>query len=152
MHVEFFVLGSEFRIDSIPLNQAKFLLGREKDCHFRTSSSLVSRHHCVVKRDEYSVRIRDLNSRNGTFVNSRRIEGEVALMDGDVVQIGDITLQVTIKDGANLHHEVAEASLHDTRIGMAESDTALMKPAALQQRLDAETPPSPAPADTKESA
>ncbi len=48
----------------------------------------VSRLHLRVDCDGPDVRVRDLGSRNGTFVNGRRVE-EAALAGGDVVRIGD---------------------------------------------------------------
>ena len=67
----------------------------------------VSRHHCVVEIGPYSVRVRDLGSLNGTYVNGKKIgqrwaclapadmEGTrqpaVALIDGDEIQLGEHT-------------------------------------------------------------
>ncbi|MAG92579.1 MAG: hypothetical protein CMJ48_02335 [Planctomycetaceae bacterium] len=78
------------------IDSDKFLIGREADCHFRSESNLVSRHHCVIKTDEFASRIRDLGTRNGTFVNGKQIQGEVVLADGDNVLVGDTTLQVVL--------------------------------------------------------
>jgi pSer/pThr/pTyr-binding forkhead associated (FHA) protein len=80
----------------IVVSHDKFLIGREKDCDYRPDSELVSRHHCVIRQDEYTLRVRDMGSRNGTFVNGRQIQGEVVLADGDVVGLGDRTLKVVL--------------------------------------------------------
>ena len=77
----------------VAIHGDKFILGREKDCQFQPDSSLVSRHHCVIKTDTFSCRIRDLGSRNGTFVNGEQINGEVVLANGDTILLGDVTLQ-----------------------------------------------------------
>ncbi|SFH52889.1 FHA domain-containing protein [Planctomicrobium piriforme] len=82
----------------IPLPDGKFLIGREEDCHLRPNSDLVSRHHCVFTVDDFTVRIRDLGSTNGTLVNGERIRGGVILNSGDVVSIGKIEFRVVIKD------------------------------------------------------
>ncbi len=81
----------------IPLPQGKFLIGREEDCHLRPNSELVSRHHCVFTVDEFTVRLRDLGSTNGTLVNGERIRGGVVLNSGDIVSIGKIEFRVVIK-------------------------------------------------------
>ena len=57
--------------ETIPVLHGKLLIGREQDCHLRLESGLVSRHHCVLLLDEYTLRIRDLGSRNGTYVNGQ---------------------------------------------------------------------------------
>lgn len=82
---------------SIPLNAKNFLIGREQDCQLRPTSDLVSRHHCVFSQDGYTVRLRDLGSTNGTFVNGERIQGQVVLNDGDRVQIGKLAFQVSVR-------------------------------------------------------
>jgi len=106
MQVELRIVGttepgsSLFMIGGVQIGEGKFLIGRDPECHFRPNSSLVSRHHCLIVRDEFSVRIRDLGSRNGTLVNSQRIHGDVILENEDVVTVGELTLQVFIGDEA----------------------------------------------------
>lgn len=83
---------------SITLPQGKFLVGREEDCHLRPNSDLVSRHHCVFTVDDFSVRLRDLGSTNGTFVNGDRLKGAVMLKKGDRVVIGKLDFEVMIQE------------------------------------------------------
>ena len=80
----------------IQLNSRKFLIGREQDCHLRPNSEMVSRHHCAFSLDEFSVRLRDLGSTNGTMVNGQRIRSEVVLESGDRVVIGNLDFVVEI--------------------------------------------------------
>jgi predicted component of type VI protein secretion system len=84
----------------IPLPAGKFLIGREEDCHLRPNSELVSRHHCVFTTDDFTVRVRDLGSTNGTLVNGERIRGAVVLRSGDRVAVGKIEVEVLIHDAA----------------------------------------------------
>jgi FHA domain len=84
-------VGKRIRMDF-----RRFLIGNERDCDLRPVSPLLSRHHCVFKRDEYAVRVRDLGSNSGTFVNGRRIHTEAILKPGDDVTVGDITLHVVL--------------------------------------------------------
>jgi DNA-binding NtrC family response regulator len=48
----------------------------------------VSARHARITRQGKSLHIVDLDSRNGTFVNGRRIDGPTRLADGDVVMVG----------------------------------------------------------------
>jgi DNA-binding CsgD family transcriptional regulator len=48
----------------------------------------VSRQHAVFERYPAGWCVRDLGSRNGTFVNHRRVWQDQALRDGDEIQIG----------------------------------------------------------------
>lgn len=81
----------------IPLNREKFLIGREEDCQLRPNSDLVSRHHCVIAIDDFTVRIRDLGSTNGTFVNDQRITTQIVLKQGDTIRIGKLAFEIQIQ-------------------------------------------------------
>jgi serine/threonine protein kinase len=54
---------------------AALLVGRAEDCDLRVPADdrRVSRHHCAFDIDPPAVRVRDLGSRNGTFVNGVRL-------------------------------------------------------------------------------
>ncbi len=94
------VVGGRHDGKLIPIKGKKFLIGREEDCHLRPNSDMVSRHHCVFTVDEYSVRLRDFGSTNGTLVNDKRIKGEVQLTQGDKIQVGklDFEIMITVTD------------------------------------------------------
>jgi pSer/pThr/pTyr-binding forkhead associated (FHA) protein len=85
--------GTRIRMDF-----RRFVVGNERDCDLRPVSPMLSRHHCVFKRDEYAVRVRDLGSNSGTFVNGRRIQSEAILKPGDDVTVGDVTLHVVLPE------------------------------------------------------
>ena len=92
------VVSGKHSGSSIPLPTGKFLVGREEDCHLRPNSDLVSRHHCVFILDDYGLRLRDLGSTNGSFVNGERLQGSVILNTGDQVTIGKLEFEVAIGD------------------------------------------------------
>jgi predicted component of type VI protein secretion system len=93
------VVGGKHAGQVIPLNRQKFLIGREQDCQLRPNSEMVSRHHCVFSVDDYSVRLRDLGSTNGTLVNGERIRKDVVLVAGDRVVIGNLEFELVIRPG-----------------------------------------------------
>ncbi len=108
----------------IPLPVGKFLVGREEDCHLRPNSDLVSRHHCVFTSDEYSIRLRDLGSTNGTFVNGERIRGQVILKEGDRVVIGKLEFDMVVRD----------PSMEETSTSLAQAtQTDVVKPVQPEQ-------------------
>jgi len=93
------VIGGKHAGQTIPLNRRKFLIGREQDCQLRPNSDMVSRHHCVFSIDDFSVRLRDLGSTNGTLVNGERIRKEVVLSAGDRVVIGNLEFELMVRTG-----------------------------------------------------
>lgn len=76
----------------IPLAEGENVIGRSPECVARINSPRVSRRHSrIVVRDGCAT-IEDLGSKNGTAVGGRRIQGVVALEDGDDITIGPVVL------------------------------------------------------------
>ncbi len=100
MQAELKVVGGKQDNQVVPLPQGKFLIGREQDCHLRPNSELVSRHHAVVTSDEFGIRVRDLGSTNGTFVNGERIEKQVELKAGDKLVVGSLNFELVVHQAA----------------------------------------------------
>jgi pSer/pThr/pTyr-binding forkhead associated (FHA) protein len=91
-------------------------VGRAADCYLRLPNDAahcaVSRHHCEFDIDPPEIRVRDLGSRNGTYVNGRLIgqrdpqrppgeaivsdQAEQPLQEGDEVRIGSTVLRVEV--------------------------------------------------------
>ena len=69
-------------------------LGRHDDCVIRIKSAQVSRRHCELYEVGGQLMLRDLGSSNGTYVNGKRVTGEVSLKHGDEVTVGAVTLRV----------------------------------------------------------
>jgi len=66
--------------------------GRNHDGDFVVLASSVSREHAELALGEAGWTVRDLGSRNGTFVNGARCTGEVGLSGRAVLAIGDVAL------------------------------------------------------------
>lgn len=105
------VHGAEFEGRIIPLNFTRYIVGRDKDCDLRLQSPTISRHHCVFKRDEFTLRVRDLGSRNGTYVNGERIQTDALLHHEDEVQVGDLTFQVILPHALPVRRNGADTDL-----------------------------------------
>jgi pSer/pThr/pTyr-binding forkhead associated (FHA) protein len=58
----------------------------------------VSRVHCVLERVASRWCVRDLSSRNGTFVNGERIWGELPLRTGDEIRVGSVRFVARLDD------------------------------------------------------
>ncbi len=69
----------------------EFLIGRDEICKIGIDSPYVSnRHAMIIASKNGKLYVRDLGSRNGTFVNGVPVHGEtgVALERGDILRIG----------------------------------------------------------------
>jgi predicted component of type VI protein secretion system len=153
LHAELKVLEGKQQGKLIPLGVKKFLIGREQDCQLRPTSELVSRHHCVFSMDDYTVRLRDLGSTNGTFVNGDRIQGQVVLNDGDRIQIGKLAFQIVIHEevpaaidalsgaGEPLTGDSTVLSAHDTSVNALDTqDLSAYRPDVAADGAAAEAP------------
>lgn len=96
MEVRLIVVGGKQAGKEIPVPGPKFLIGRAEDCQLRPQSDLVSRHHCAIVLAEGEVSIKDLGSRNGTFVNDERVEAERVLKTGDKLKVGPLEFEVQL--------------------------------------------------------
>jgi EAL domain-containing protein (putative c-di-GMP-specific phosphodiesterase class I) len=75
-------------IHSLPLT-----VGREKSANLQLRSPKVSHHHAEIYFDG-GLRVRDLGSTNGTYVNGRRVRGTRGLATGDVIRFADLELRL----------------------------------------------------------
>jgi hypothetical protein len=63
-------------------------LGSGPDNDIRIESNFISRHHAEIVSNSADSILRDLNSTNGTYVNSKRIKRH-ALRNGDSIRVGN---------------------------------------------------------------
>jgi len=79
-----------------PLNLSKavIVLGSDEQCHYRLTSSTISRLHALLIHEDRGVYIRDLASRTGIIVNGNKVK-EAELNDGDEVHIGRFVFKFT---------------------------------------------------------
>jgi pSer/pThr/pTyr-binding forkhead associated (FHA) protein len=53
----------------------------------------VSTRHAEIRVERGQVIVADLGSTNGTFVNNQRVQGVMALTDGDLVRFGNTQIK-----------------------------------------------------------
>lgn len=80
---------------SFSLPSSITVIGRRHDCDLCVPLMVVSRRHCQLSQNKESLKIRDLDSRGGTFLNGNRIS-EATVQAGDYIQIGPLTFQIQI--------------------------------------------------------
>ena len=81
-----------------PLAEGDNVIGRDPHSDIWLDADGVSRRHAIIRVDSSNrrVRLEDLGSTNGTFVGRFAVETEVALSDGDLIQIGTVDLTVRL--------------------------------------------------------
>lgn len=160
--------GEEFVFDEKGL----CLIGRSNDCALqipKENDMRISRRHCLIILNPPFVSVRDLNSRNGTFVNDVRLEPgvigdkpsqptpvDVVLKNGDVVSLGETILEFELptKKTAAVEKQqppqgtkvIKLARPNKTHTGTlvpkaATVDTGFFKPPAIAKHNQNDTPP-----------
>lgn len=114
-------------------SKTRIVIGRhpESDILFDSLKDLtVSGHHAEITLDEGNVYLRDLESRNGTFVNSERLEGSRTITADDTIRLGDegpvfqvrtetLALDKTVAGAAAQRKLVGQETLHRVLEGVA---------------------------------
>jgi predicted component of type VI protein secretion system len=117
--------------DHILLDLVLIVVGRHPDSDARIDSSRVSRKHCCLAIDRDGVLVRDLNSRNGTRVNGRKIKVGL-IRPGDELGIAHLRYRLVMDDitreSIPSHSRLArdaDPASHggDTMLGRAPSDS-----------------------------
>jgi predicted component of type VI protein secretion system len=129
MQVKLKLLTGSLEGKEIAVTSEKFLIGRSESCQLRPKSESISRKHCIIVIKDNRVLIQDLKSRNGTYVNDKRLPGDKAkvIRGGDQLRIGKLLFELVVEHGlqAAKRPEVAdvgdaaartvEAGSHDSR-------------------------------------
>lgn len=81
---------------TFPVHHKATILGRGQDCDLCVPLQVVSRRHCQISIEQSSIKIRDLRSSNGTFLNGRKINNEIDAKPGDKLRIGLLTFTIQV--------------------------------------------------------
>jgi len=82
------------RVD-IQLVKPITVIGRAEDCDLELPLTGISRHHCRIRLVGGKIRLTDLSSSNGTYVNGERTD-EADLSAGDMLAVGSVSFTVQI--------------------------------------------------------
>lgn len=75
----------------VPDDATEITFGRDASAGFQIEEHVISRQHAKIVKVDKEIIIQDLNSKNGVFVNNRRVT-EDAVHDGDRIALGTIVL------------------------------------------------------------
>jgi len=101
-------------LKEVRISRARLLIGRSGHNDLSIDSKFVSRNHALIVSAGSSTLLMDLNSTNGTFVNSRRVSNHVMRHD-DIISLGSYRLKF-VHPSADKHFELDESGLAETVI------------------------------------
>jgi sigma-B regulation protein RsbU (phosphoserine phosphatase) len=100
----------------VPLRSLPVVIGRQSPADIVLDGTTVSRRHCRFDLQDGKLRLTDLQSTNGTYVNGARLTGPVLLDDGAAIEVGIWRLRYHCRaqdetaDADALEEEFMEAS------------------------------------------
>lgn len=121
------ILKGSNQWQDFPLEADQTIIGRNPNCHVVIPITSVSREHARIIRERGRYYIEDLQSRNGTFVNSRPIHTRTLLSHNDRIRICDFLCTFQDADSDDEHEETSstvEAVLSQSSKQLLESQPA----------------------------
>lgn len=116
---------------SFSLHKPVTVLGRREDCDVRIPLSEISRKHCRLLLEDEALRIEDMGSSNGTFVNGQRVQ-EASLGAGDTLKIGPVAFVVQL-DGIPVEDEIVPVATGTAAAVPKGGKTSHLEPTAVTQ-------------------
>jgi pSer/pThr/pTyr-binding forkhead associated (FHA) protein len=116
------------------VNVERTTIGRVEDNTFQIADPSVSSHHAEILLRGSDLLVRDLNSTNGTYINSEKIS-ESVLKPGQILRFGQVELK--IDDGTPLPAATAPAPAPATSPAPALAPVPTAAPAPAKKTADA---------------
>jgi hypothetical protein len=92
--------GTRFVVSPLGLK-----IGRTAPADIILADSGVSRNHCVVQFAGSDLRVLDLNSTNGTYIDGERVDREAKLAIGSVLRVGKVSFKHEFRTGGQLQRD-----------------------------------------------
>jgi len=96
MEVKLIMFKNDGQRKDFPVTGPTISIGRGEDCDLRMPRLSVSRRHCELSLTDQEIKVRDLGSSNGTYLNNNRISEETGLKAGDRLAVGPVVFAVQI--------------------------------------------------------
>lgn len=130
----------------IELQEGESVVGRSRNCAVQIAESTVSRQHAILQVQEGTVRLKDLGSSNGTFLNGQRVAGEAAVADGDRMVIGEAEIVIRVLPPLGPNDATVKVTLPPLDDAPLESAPPPAMPSAPAPAAPSAPPAVPAPA------
>jgi len=88
--------------ESIMVTSSGLRFGRVAPADVIVTGPAVSRAHCLVELAGDKLRVTDLNSTNGTYIDNKRIERSEILAVGSVLRVGNVSFEHEIRARAEM--------------------------------------------------
>ena len=91
---------------------SRLTIGRQSTNDIALPDRTVSKRHAIVGRVKGQTVVKDLGSRNGTFVNGEKVEKSI-LLNGDRLKVGSVSLRFYQEEGSDNKLEESSTDAHE---------------------------------------
>ena len=95
-------LDGEDEETSFVVTPSGLKIGRKAPADIIVPGAGVSREHCLIELAAGQVRVTDLNSTNGTYVDNKRIDTSQMLEIGSVLRVGNVSFEYEVRTRVEL--------------------------------------------------
>jgi pSer/pThr/pTyr-binding forkhead associated (FHA) protein len=124
MDVNLVLLKKNGSHKNFPLPSNVTVIGRRHTCDLCIPLISVSRRHCQISCDNGVWTIRDLDSRNGTYLNGKRVK-EAVIKAGDSIKIWPLKFVLQIDGQPQTTAEAASSAQRASGQGVETEDSSL---------------------------
>jgi EAL domain-containing protein (putative c-di-GMP-specific phosphodiesterase class I) len=114
--------------DVIPLRTLPCQVGRQPGLMVRIVHPTVSLVHAEIHQQVAGLLVRDLGSRNGTFVNGQRLTEPKSVCTGDLVQFGASVFRISQQSQKDLSMTCQAEEVGDLALALAQFDKLISEP------------------------
>ena len=104
-------LDGEEEVARFVVTPAGLRIGRTPPADVIVPGAGVSRAHCLVELSGDKLRVTDLNSTNGTYIDNKRIEQNAMLAEGSILRIGNVSFEHEVRKRSVLDRPSAPAGI-----------------------------------------
>ena len=108
-------------IQKFAINSNSFRIGRAPQASLCISRQTVSGRHAELIPGPNALRVRDLRSTNGTFINGVRLTGEQEIHEGTLLQFADVVFRV-VRDQAEVNQQTMQGASSDQALALVQFD------------------------------
>jgi hypothetical protein len=94
----FIVKGPSGVEKAYPMRAITVTIGRSDQCDISVKDSSMSGRHAEVSKINGEIRVKDMGSANGIWLNGERVD-DVELFDGDVLRLGQTSIRIDVVGG-----------------------------------------------------
>jgi hypothetical protein len=136
--ISFRIFLNDQLVDTRSFDQEVIKVGRLASSHLRLEDASLARMHAVIEVGvDGNVRLIDLGSTTGTRLNGQLVEGNQAMRDGDVLELGSYRLEAAIADArTTMERTIAERPVVEQAIASAPSLARSAAPTPIHGRTE----------------